>query len=104
HLVLNEHCAAVKQIQVDEVDAKRLLQLAAIGGVYLQRLLAFAERGLAADMTVDEFVPGNGAGVVLDDRILVDIEPCEAGLRAAGKVHGRSWRVLCKAKCAQSHL
>ena len=63
----------MEKIQVDEVDAERLLELTSIGGVDLESLLALAERGLATDVAGDELVPGDDAGVVLDDAILVHV-------------------------------
>ena len=45
--------------------------------------MAFAGRGLPTDIAVDELVPGNNAGVVLDDGILVHVHSSEASCRSA---------------------
>lgn len=69
--------------QVDEIDAEGLLELASIGRVDLHGLMAFAGRGLPTDIAFDELVPGNDAGVVLDDAILMHVHSSEASCRSA---------------------
>ena len=90
----------MKKIQVDEVDTKRLLELASIGCVDLQCLLALAKRGLAADVAGDELVTGHHAGIVLNDGILMHIQPSETGLRAARQIHRRGRRFVLQAEHA----